>query len=191
MEFNDKTTIHHIDKKINISIPIRSLLHYGLITLIIGLSLGIGFTIGKRSVNASPTTLDTLGQSAYVQTNFIPRDIGQIASTHTDKGSNTVSSVNKTAQSWNLSDERLDNSSPKSIMYYPNNENTIIESKKDINSTTSTSLIAGDFFSSKTGKVYYSKNCKAGNRVKAENRVYYASKSDAEFEGLTLSKSCT
>jgi len=47
-----------------------------------------------------------------------------------------------------------------------------------------------NFVASKTGKVYYPNSCKALNRIKSANRIYFATASDAQAKHLTLSKSC-
>lgn len=47
-----------------------------------------------------------------------------------------------------------------------------------------------DIFASKTGKVYYVPNCKAGNRVKLENRIYFENEDHAQEEGFMKSKQC-
>lgn len=52
--------------------------------------------------------------------------------------------------------------------------------------TTST----GQLFGSKSGSTYYTPDCKSGNRVKVENRVYFEDETDAEDQGYTKSKLC-
>ncbi len=49
---------------------------------------------------------------------------------------------------------------------------------------------SGQFFASKSGKTYYPKGCKAGNRVKVENRIYFDTAAEAEFEGLKRAVRC-
>jgi hypothetical protein len=49
---------------------------------------------------------------------------------------------------------------------------------------------AQNFVASKTGKVYYPSSCKASNRIKPKNRVYFATEQLAQAKHLTLSKSC-
>ena len=49
----------------------------------------------------------------------------------------------------------------------------------------------GAFAGSKTGKMYYPIDCKGLNRVKAENRVYFATQAQARSAGYSISKSCT
>ena len=46
------------------------------------------------------------------------------------------------------------------------------------------------YFASKSGKVYYTSFCKAGNRVKEGNRIYFTLESEAKSSGRELSKLC-
>lgn len=46
------------------------------------------------------------------------------------------------------------------------------------------------YTASKTGKVYYPRDCGSISRVKPENRVYFASESEAQAAGLSLSAAC-
>lgn len=48
----------------------------------------------------------------------------------------------------------------------------------------------GQLFGSKSGSTYYTPDCKSGNRVKVENRVYFEDEIDAEDQGYTKSKLC-
>jgi mannose/fructose/N-acetylgalactosamine-specific phosphotransferase system component IIB len=45
-------------------------------------------------------------------------------------------------------------------------------------------------FGSKSGTKYYHSWCKAGNRVKLENRIYFESAKQAEAAGRSLAASC-
>jgi len=49
---------------------------------------------------------------------------------------------------------------------------------------------AGNFFASSRGHKYYSLGCSAGKTIKQENRIYFATSTDAEKAGYTLSSSC-
>ena len=46
------------------------------------------------------------------------------------------------------------------------------------------------FFGSKNGKVYYYSWCKAGNKIKESNRIYFESEGEAKGRGRALSKLC-
>lgn len=46
------------------------------------------------------------------------------------------------------------------------------------------------YLASKNGKLYYPSSCKASNRIKEENRVWFESPQDAERAGYTSSASC-
>ncbi len=46
------------------------------------------------------------------------------------------------------------------------------------------------YVASKNGKLYYSKGCSGTKRIKLENQVWFASKSEAEDSGFSLSTSC-
>jgi len=46
------------------------------------------------------------------------------------------------------------------------------------------------YVASKNGKIYYSLNCSGINRIKPENQIWFASKTEAEKSGYTLSTTC-
>lgn len=46
------------------------------------------------------------------------------------------------------------------------------------------------FVASKSGTKYYPKGCKAANRIKPENMVYFETKGEAEESGLTPAAGC-
>lgn len=56
--------------------------------------------------------------------------------------------------------------------------------------TTDQEITSGPFAASKTGKVYYPTDCPSLNRVKPENRVYFASEAEAQGAGLSASAAC-
>src|SRR3989344_9366939 len=43
----------------------------------------------------------------------------------------------------------------------------------------------GNFMASINGKAYYPKNCSAGNRIKEENKIWFATKEEARSEEHT------
>lgn len=49
---------------------------------------------------------------------------------------------------------------------------------------------AGNYVASKNGKLYYTRGCKAANRIKPENEVWFTNASEAESMGYTKSGSC-
>jgi hypothetical protein len=49
---------------------------------------------------------------------------------------------------------------------------------------------AGNYVASKNGKLYYTRGCKAANRIKPENEVWFTDASEAESMGYTRSGSC-
>ena len=56
-------------------------------------------------------------------------------------------------------------------------------------------LIAGTdskraFFGSKNGTKFYTPGCKAGNRIKPENIIWFSSQSEAEIQGYSKASSC-
>ncbi len=51
-------------------------------------------------------------------------------------------------------------------------------------------LAGKSFFASSRGTKYYPAGCSAGKSLKLENRVYFATREDAEKAGYTLSSSC-
>ena len=54
--------------------------------------------------------------------------------------------------------------------------------------TTDTS--GKNFFASSKGSKYYSLGCSAGKSLKQENRIYFATREEAEGAGYELSSSC-
>ncbi len=49
---------------------------------------------------------------------------------------------------------------------------------------------AGAFLASKNGQRYYPKNCAAANRIKPENRIWFATIIEAEKAGYTKAANC-
>jgi len=47
-----------------------------------------------------------------------------------------------------------------------------------------------NFAASKSGKIYYPKECKSLSRVKPENRIYFITEQQAKGAGYTLSATC-
>lgn len=46
------------------------------------------------------------------------------------------------------------------------------------------------YVASKNGKLYYTKGCKAANRIKPENEIWFSSAEEAKRAGLSASTSC-
>jgi len=46
------------------------------------------------------------------------------------------------------------------------------------------------YVASKNGKLYYTASCAGAKRIKPENQIWFKDASDAQKQGLTLSKSC-
>lgn len=68
-----------------------------------------------------------------------------------------------------------------------------IKSGNQVNSKKLPSVsnsVGKSFFASNRGKKYYSIGCSAGKTIKQENRVYFATKAEAEKAGYELSSSC-
>lgn len=71
-------------------------------------------------------------------------------------------------------------SSQKTTQFLKDNPNL---NKEDI-------VISKAFFASSRGKKYYPIDCSAGKSIKLENRVYFASRQEAESKGYEQSSSC-
>jgi hypothetical protein len=56
--------------------------------------------------------------------------------------------------------------------------------------STETSNPSQAFVASKTGKTFYPAGCAGINRIKVENRIYFATEKEAEDKGLTRSVTC-
>lgn len=68
-----------------------------------------------------------------------------------------------------------------------------VSSGKTTVSTTELSTessIEKKYVASKNGKLYYPSSCKASNRIKEENRVWFGTEKDAAQAGYTPSPSC-
>jgi hypothetical protein len=50
--------------------------------------------------------------------------------------------------------------------------------------------IAGGFVGNSNSKIYHKSDCKQGNKMKASNKVAFASKAEAEKAGYKACKSC-
>ncbi len=80
---------------------------------------------------------------------------------------------------------------PKQIETEPASAINAVESATSTPAKTKTSNSAGkNFFASNKGTKYYSLGCSAGKSLKQENRIYFATKEEAEKAGYTLSASC-
>lgn len=88
---------------------------------------------------------------------------------------------------------------------YPNNQDfkqignqtasTILSKNSSLGTNTKTSQTTSNstgknFFASSRGSKYYSIGCSAGKSLKLENRIYFATKEEAERAGYELSSSC-
>jgi hypothetical protein len=63
--------------------------------------------------------------------------------------------------------------------------------KTAITDTPASSSSSGkNFFASSRGSKYYPVGCQAGNNLKQENRIYFATREEAEKSGYELSSSC-
>lgn len=58
------------------------------------------------------------------------------------------------------------------------------------NTKTEKNSTGKTFFASNRGSKYYSIGCSAGKTIKQENRIYFATKEEAERAGYELSSSC-
>ncbi len=65
----------------------------------------------------------------------------------------------------------------------------ILQNDKMSKNNNSTSA-GKNFFASSKGSKYYSLGCSAGKSLKQENRIYFATKEEAEKAGYELSSSC-
>ena len=69
----------------------------------------------------------------------------------------------------------------------PNSSNLPLNSNIAQNSQKS---ISGNFFASSRGTKYYSISCSAGKTIKEENRIYFATPTEAQNAGYELSSAC-
>ena len=64
----------------------------------------------------------------------------------------------------------------------------IIDTNKNIISTET--IGEKMYVASKNGKLYYPVNCSGANRIKEENKVWFATTTDAEKSGFAYASSC-
>ncbi len=63
-------------------------------------------------------------------------------------------------------------------------------SLSQVNPPKTTAPSSKNFFASTRGHKYYSIGCSAGKTIKQENRIYFATSTEAENAGYELSSSC-
>ncbi len=61
---------------------------------------------------------------------------------------------------------------------------------QNISQNAASSTSEKNFFASSKGTKYYSVSCSAGKTIKQENRIYFATSTEAEKAGYELSNSC-
>ena len=72
-----------------------------------------------------------------------------------------------------------------------NKPNTALSANVPIpNKSQNSDSVKKNFFASNRGSKYYPLSCSAGKTIKQENRIYFASREEAEKAGYELSKSC-
>lgn len=64
------------------------------------------------------------------------------------------------------------------------------QSANVFSATNSTISNSKTFFASSRGSKYYSLGCSGGKTIKQENRIYFATKEEAERAGYELSSTC-
>ena len=84
------------------------------------------------------------------------------------------------------------NDSSELKIEYPNQEANLMESvgQNLADSAISPKLNSGNYFASSKGTKYYSLGCSAGKTIKEENRIYFATSTEAQGAGYELSSSC-
>lgn len=125
---------------------------------------------------------------------------GRLSMDNTDKNKKEqASSIQVYLPSGELyTKENADTLSPLSAYVLGTLENTqnIVEptAKERISQISAASesetLNSGMVYGSKSGKLYYTIGCTAGNRIKPENRVFFDDELAAQEEGYTKSKQC-
>ena len=70
------------------------------------------------------------------------------------------------------------------------NAATVIEYVEKTSKIAPATTSRKNFFASSKGRKYYPVTCSAGKTIKIENRVYFATKTEAEKAGYELSSSC-
>jgi hypothetical protein len=80
------------------------------------------------------------------------------------------------------------NSSSGIKIEYPSHESSPVAVSKAVFDIKP--VVGKTFFASNRGTKYYSLGCSGGKTIKMENRVYFATKEEAERAGYELSSSC-
>ena len=73
---------------------------------------------------------------------------------------------------------------------FPSNTQTQTKNQKVNSSLLKPTTANKNFFASNRGHKYYPIGCSAGKSIKLENRIYFATSSDAKKAGYELSSSC-
>ena len=67
---------------------------------------------------------------------------------------------------------------------------SVNKASDNTSSTTTKKTNSGNYFASKNGKKYYPLGCSAGNTIKEENKIYFATEAEATAAGYEKSASC-
>jgi hypothetical protein len=169
---NDQHTIHKNPAEIKLSISYAQLIQYSVFLVCMIIALCIGYLLGSGSQNRSEQP-----SREWQPTLISPQKSAQTS----DAGSTNQRPQGNTA-----------------VQYISDNDTATFQAKQFFAASTGsvvgvTNIKPGSitgFFASKSGKTYYTAGCRAGNRVKTENRIYFASAADAEFEGLKRAAKC-
>jgi hypothetical protein len=74
---------------------------------------------------------------------------------------------------------------------YPNQQTNTISAKTALGANIPTTINSGkNFFASSRGTKYYSLGCSGGKTIKQDNRIYFATGTEAETAGYELSSTC-
>ena len=88
-----------------------------------------------------------------------------------------------------ISTNIFDDGSNDDILYGNSyNSYTDDDSRGDMNAVNTSA--GKKYVASKNGKLYYSLNCSGAKRIKEENKIFFASKDEAEKSGYSLATSC-
>jgi len=195
-----EASIPIMDQEIKISVSKRHLTYYVMSVIVVLTSLAIGYQLGLMRSRAlvRPQTarpMITRAQAELGQTKMLR----QTQSLH-----NQQEGIMSSDPSWQAkvppNATTITNSSAslpepiENIYRYYEDDSQLTKS-----STVTTSQSTGEdyapidarsFVASKNGTKYYPVGCKSANRIKDENKIYFATAQEAELEGLTPAATC-
>ena len=189
------TSIPIMDQEIKISLSKKDLTYFLISVLLIMMGVGVGYRIGAYSkAHNSNFNHATASFAQFTTPDQLPPGSAQ----STTIGESSLPTISD--QSWDSKTPNTNNadpvtpttsntSEPVTYRYYSDSISGATITSTEINNSTPDTT-SNKYIASKNGTKYYPINCKSADRIKAENRVYFASIEEAELEGLSAATTC-